>query len=146
MCCFSIILCMFSCIRGTTHPPLAWWCSRWNIGGHWNKRQREQAHTRHKSPSLTESWCRVICREGVGKEQVRNLRRRRDALFRIIGNWVIPIGLIGRGSTRRYRHYLSQVGWVLGSGSWSVLSGRKRRMTPDVHNWHASGRKAGDSF
>ncbi len=37
-----------SCRRGITHPPLARWCSRWNIGGHWIKRQREQAHTRHK--------------------------------------------------------------------------------------------------
>ncbi len=44
------------------------------------------------------------------------MRRRRDALFGIIDNWVILIGLIVRGSTRRYRHDLNQVGQVLGFG------------------------------
>ncbi len=34
-------------------------------------------------------------------------------LFGIIDNWVILIGLIVRGSTRRYRHDLNQVGQVL---------------------------------
>ncbi len=37
-------------------------------------------------------------------------------MFGIIGNWVILIGLIVRGSTRRYRHDLNQVGCVLGFG------------------------------
>ncbi len=41
--------------------------------------------------------------------------------------------LIVRGSTRRYRHDLSQVGQILGSGSRSGLPRRKRRGTPDVH-------------
>ncbi len=50
------------------------------------------------------------------KEQVRNLRRQRDALFSIIDNWVILTGLIVRGSTRRYRHDLNQVGRILGFG------------------------------
>ncbi len=32
-----------------------------NVGGHWNKKQGEQAHkTQTTSPSLTESWGRVI--------------------------------------------------------------------------------------
>ncbi len=67
--------------------------------------------TQTSSLSLTESWCRSF-----GKEHVRNLRRRRDALFGIIDNWVILIGLIVRGSTRRYRHELNQVHQDLGVG------------------------------
>ncbi len=53
------------------------------------------------------------------------MRRRRDALFGIIDNWVFLIGLLVRGLTRRYRHDLNQVGRVLGFG---FLVG-----TPDVH-------------
>ncbi len=44
------------------------------------------------------------------------MRRRRDALFGIVDNWVILIGLIVRGSTRWHRHDLNQVGQVLGFG------------------------------
>ncbi len=51
------------------------------------------------------SWCSSWCRK-----QVRNLQRRRGAFFRIIGNWLIPIVLIVRGSTRRHRRDLNQNG------------------------------------
>ncbi len=68
--------------------------------------------TQTSSLSLTESWCRVI----FWMEQVRNVRSRRDALFGIIDNWVVLIGLIVRGSTRRYGCDLNQVGQVLEFG------------------------------
>ncbi len=41
--------------------------------------------------------------------------------------------LIVRGSTRRYRHDLSQVGRILGFGFSVGITTSKRRGTPDVH-------------
>ncbi len=117
MCCVEIICFVFSLQWYYTSPSARW-------GSHCKHRraleqeaERTGTHkTQTTSPSLTESWCRVIW-----KEQVRNLWRRRDALFRIIGNSVIPIGLIVR--VRRGGIGVISIRLVefSGSGSWLVL-------------------------
>ncbi len=41
-------VCAFYLPQGLTHPPLLGEVPIANVGGHWNKKQGEQAHTRHK--------------------------------------------------------------------------------------------------
>ncbi len=91
MCCFSIaFLYTFPLLLGDVPD---------GTSSGTGTRSRENRHIQDTNiiPITDQSLCRVIWR----KEQVRNLRRHRDALFIIIDNWVILTVLIVRGSTRR---------------------------------------------
>ncbi len=49
----NVLAIMFRCVcvlpsQGLTHPLLLGEVPIANVGGHWNKKQGEQAHTRHK--------------------------------------------------------------------------------------------------
>ncbi len=45
---YNYSVCVLARRQGFTHPPLLGEVPIVNVGGHWNKRQREPTHTRHK--------------------------------------------------------------------------------------------------
>ncbi len=97
-----------------TYPPLAWWCSLMEHRQALEKKGRKNRHIQDTNIISITDWSLV---QG-------NLGRNRLETWEDIGMHCLSLLTIGsfltvlivRGSTRRYRHDLSQVGRILGFG------------------------------
>ncbi len=97
-----------------TYPPWAWWCSLMEPRQGPGTRGRKNRHIQDTNIILITDWSLV---QG-------NLGRNRLETWEDIGMHCLSLLTIGsfltvlivRGSTRRHRHDLSQVGRILGFG------------------------------